>query len=98
MLAGAQLSVHFGGLFFFLGLTAKVIDKTKTMSDVYGAFFDFSCMLKSKVRCLFIFIMQDALASKEKVVFFNSIELIYPLLIILYTILLSFTKTYLDAQ
>ncbi|KAF3435778.1 hypothetical protein FNV43_RR22870 [Rhamnella rubrinervis] len=31
------------------GLTAKVIDRTKTMNDVYGAFFDFSCMLKSKV-------------------------------------------------
>nr|AED99863.1 squalene synthase [Panax quinquefolius] len=31
------------------GLTAKVIDRTKTMSDVYGAFFDFSCLLKSKV-------------------------------------------------
>nr|AEA41712.1 squalene synthase [Eleutherococcus senticosus]AEA41714.1 squalene synthase [Eleutherococcus senticosus]AEA41716.1 squalene synthase [Eleutherococcus senticosus] len=31
------------------GLTAKVIDRTNTMSDVYGAFFDFSCMLKSKV-------------------------------------------------
>ncbi|GFY89904.1 squalene synthase 1 [Actinidia rufa] len=31
------------------GLTAKVIERTKTMSDVYGAFFDFSCMLKSKV-------------------------------------------------
>ncbi|RVW93282.1 Squalene synthase [Vitis vinifera] len=31
------------------GLTAKVIDRTKAMSDVYGAFFDFSCMLKSKV-------------------------------------------------
>ncbi|KAJ4962972.1 hypothetical protein NE237_022911 [Protea cynaroides] len=31
------------------GLTAKVIDRTKTMSDVYGAFFDLSCMLKSKV-------------------------------------------------
>lgn len=31
------------------GLTAKVIDRTKTMSDVYGAFFDFSCMLMSKV-------------------------------------------------
>ncbi|GFY94970.1 squalene synthase 1 [Actinidia rufa] len=32
------------------GLTAKVIERTKNMSDVYGAFFDFSCMLKSKVR------------------------------------------------
>ncbi|KAJ9189670.1 hypothetical protein P3X46_000935 [Hevea brasiliensis] len=31
------------------GLTAKVIDQTKTMADVYGAFFDFSCTLKSKV-------------------------------------------------
>ncbi|KAH6756110.1 squalene synthase 1 [Perilla frutescens var. hirtella] len=31
------------------GLTAKVIDRTKTMSDVYGAFYDFSVMLKSKV-------------------------------------------------
>ncbi|XP_020961614.1 squalene synthase isoform X2 [Arachis ipaensis] len=31
------------------GLTAKVIDRTKTMADVYGSFFDFSCMIKSKV-------------------------------------------------
>ncbi|KAJ6395788.1 hypothetical protein OIU77_020947 [Salix suchowensis] len=31
------------------GLTAQVIHQTKTMADVYGAFFDFSCMLKSKV-------------------------------------------------
>lgn len=31
------------------GLTARVIDRTKSMSDVYGAFFDFSCMLGSKV-------------------------------------------------
>ncbi|KAL5788707.1 hypothetical protein ACOSP7_005656 [Xanthoceras sorbifolium] len=31
------------------GLTAKVIDRTKTMADVYGAFYDFSCMLKSKI-------------------------------------------------
>lgn len=31
------------------GLTAKVIDRTKTMPDVYGAFYDFSLMLKSKV-------------------------------------------------
>ncbi|PHT59063.1 Squalene synthase [Capsicum baccatum] len=32
------------------GLTAKAIDRTRTMADVYGAFFDFSCMLKSKVN------------------------------------------------
>ncbi|CAH9100603.1 unnamed protein product [Cuscuta europaea] len=31
------------------GLTAKIIDRTRTMTDVYGAFYDFSCMLKSKV-------------------------------------------------
>ncbi|KAL2537700.1 Squalene synthase [Forsythia ovata] len=31
------------------GLTAKVIDRTKTMPDVYRAFYDFACMLKSKV-------------------------------------------------
>ncbi|KAL2460085.1 Squalene synthase [Abeliophyllum distichum] len=31
------------------GLTAKVIDRTKTMSDVYGDFYDFSRLLKSKV-------------------------------------------------
>nr|AYP73108.1 squalene synthase [Chimonanthus zhejiangensis] len=32
------------------GLTAKVIHQTRTMSDVYGAFFSFSCMLKAKVN------------------------------------------------
>ncbi|KAL3614022.1 squalene synthetase-like protein [Castilleja foliolosa] len=31
------------------GLTAKIIDRTKTISDVYGAFYDFSRMLKYKV-------------------------------------------------
>ncbi|XVE67042.1 hypothetical protein DITRI_Ditri08aG0128700 [Diplodiscus trichospermus] len=31
------------------GLTAKVIDRTSAMADVYGAFYDFSCMLKAKV-------------------------------------------------
>lgn len=31
------------------GLTAKVIDRTKTMADVYGAFFDFASVLESKV-------------------------------------------------
>lgn len=39
--------------FFFLplGLTAKIMDRTKTTADVYGAFYDFSRMLKSKVWC-----------------------------------------------
>ncbi|XP_019088304.1 PREDICTED: inactive squalene synthase 2 isoform X3 [Camelina sativa] len=31
------------------GLIAKIIDRTKTMDDVYGVFYDFSCMLQSKV-------------------------------------------------
>ncbi|XP_022747555.1 squalene synthase-like [Durio zibethinus] len=31
------------------GLTAQVIDQTNSMADVYGAFYDFSCMLKAKV-------------------------------------------------
>ncbi|KAG7540365.1 Squalene synthase-like [Arabidopsis thaliana x Arabidopsis arenosa] len=31
------------------GLIAKIIDRTKTMDDVYGAFYDFSCMLQTKV-------------------------------------------------
>nr|GMD02564.1 squalene synthase [Ipomoea batatas] len=31
------------------GLAAKIIDRTRTMEDVYGIYYDFSCMLKSKV-------------------------------------------------
>ncbi|KAL8143772.1 hypothetical protein V2J09_016804 [Rumex salicifolius] len=31
------------------GLTARIIDRTNTMADIYGAFFDFSCMLKAKI-------------------------------------------------
>lgn len=31
------------------GLTAILFDRTNTMPDVYGAFFDFACMLKPKV-------------------------------------------------
>ncbi|KAL4202186.1 hypothetical protein AMTRI_Chr02g219820 [Amborella trichopoda] len=31
------------------GLGARVMDETRSMADVYGAFFDFSCMLRSKV-------------------------------------------------
>nr|ABQ96265.1 squalene synthase [Psammosilene tunicoides] len=31
------------------GLTAIVIEQTNSMADVYGAFFDFACMLKPKV-------------------------------------------------
>ncbi|KAK4725502.1 hypothetical protein R3W88_028281 [Solanum pinnatisectum] len=30
------------------GLCAKIIDQTRTMADVYGAFFDFCCIMESK--------------------------------------------------
>ncbi|KAG4160530.1 hypothetical protein ERO13_D01G003500v2 [Gossypium hirsutum] len=43
-----QVDVHFISA-SFPGLTAKVIDRTKSMTDVYGAFYDFSCILKAKV-------------------------------------------------
>ncbi|CAL9137796.1 unnamed protein product, partial [Musa acuminata var. zebrina] len=33
----------------FTGLTAKIIDQTNSMSDVYGAFYEFSSLLKSKI-------------------------------------------------
>lgn len=32
------------------GLTAIVIERTNTMPDVYGAFYDFACMMKPKVN------------------------------------------------
>ncbi|CAA7013213.1 unnamed protein product [Microthlaspi erraticum] len=32
------------------GITAKVMDRTKTMDDVYGGFYEFSCILKAKVN------------------------------------------------
>lgn len=41
------LVLFFG--FFFLGLCAKIIDQTRTMADVYGAFYDFCCIMESKV-------------------------------------------------
>ncbi|XP_049368569.1 squalene synthase-like [Solanum verrucosum] len=31
------------------GLCAKIIDQMRTMADVYGAFFDFCCIMESKV-------------------------------------------------
>lgn len=41
---------------YCLGLIAKVIDRTKTMDDVYGAFYDFSCMLETKV-CMLVHLL-----------------------------------------
>ncbi|GFP85928.1 squalene synthase [Phtheirospermum japonicum] len=44
-----NIQVFRGAVNMRRGLAAKLIDRTKTMSDVYGAFYEFSCMLKSKV-------------------------------------------------
>ncbi|XVE67041.1 hypothetical protein DITRI_Ditri08aG0128600 [Diplodiscus trichospermus] len=44
-----NIEVFRGGVKMRRRLTAKVIDRTNTMADVYGAFYDFSCMLKAKV-------------------------------------------------
>ncbi|KAL2512352.1 Squalene synthase [Abeliophyllum distichum] len=44
-----NIQVFRGAVKMRRGLTAKVIDRTKTMSDVYRAFYDFACTLKSKV-------------------------------------------------
>lgn len=53
------------------GLTAKVIDRTKTMADVYGAFFDFSVMLKAKVE---IFLSDSAIARLSHVAFLHKYQ------------------------
>ncbi|KAI9197537.1 hypothetical protein LWI28_000142 [Acer negundo] len=34
------------------GLVAKIVDRTKTMSDVYNAFFEFASLMKSKVETI----------------------------------------------
>ncbi|KAL8129261.1 hypothetical protein V2J09_018416 [Rumex salicifolius] len=44
-----NIQVYRGVVKLRRGLTARVIDSTNTMADVYGAFFDFSCMLKAKI-------------------------------------------------
>lgn len=36
-----------------------MIDRTKTMDDVYGAFFDFACMLKTKVYVISMFSLSN---------------------------------------
>ncbi|KAF3490349.1 hypothetical protein F2Q69_00057902 [Brassica cretica] len=44
-----NVQVFRGSLKLRRGLIAKVFDRTKTMDDVCGAFYDFSCMLETKV-------------------------------------------------
>ena len=55
------------------GLTAKVIYRTKTMADVYGAFFDFSVMLKAKVE---IFLSVSVIARGLYIVFLHKYHII----------------------
>ncbi|KAJ0433979.1 putative squalene synthase [Helianthus annuus] len=45
-----NIQVYRGVVKLRRGLTAKIIDRTKSMADVYGAFFDFSSLLRSKVN------------------------------------------------
>ncbi|KAI3946328.1 hypothetical protein MKW98_010452 [Papaver atlanticum] len=44
-----NIEVFGGGVKLSLGLCAKIVEETKAISDVYGAFYDFSSMLKTKV-------------------------------------------------
>ncbi|XAR72776.1 Squalene synthase [Bertholletia excelsa] len=45
-----NIEVFRGDVKISRGLTAKIIDRTRTMEDVYGAFFDFSYIWKSKIN------------------------------------------------
>ncbi|XP_031271644.1 squalene synthase 8-like [Pistacia vera] len=45
-----NIEVFKGAVKMRRGLSAKIIDRTNVMSDLYGAFYDFSCMLKSKIN------------------------------------------------
>ncbi|KAL3621290.1 squalene synthetase-like protein [Castilleja foliolosa] len=44
-----NIQVFRGAVKMRRGLAAKLVYRTETMSDVYGAFYEFSCILKSKV-------------------------------------------------
>ncbi|KAI3902305.1 hypothetical protein MKW92_037201 [Papaver armeniacum] len=44
-----NIEVFGGGVKLRLGLCANIVEETKAISDVYGAFYDFSSMLKIKV-------------------------------------------------
>ncbi|XP_031271680.1 squalene synthase-like [Pistacia vera] len=45
-----NIEVFRGAVKMRRGLSAKIIDRTNIMSDLHGAFYDFSCMLKSKIN------------------------------------------------
>ncbi|KAG5247826.1 squalene synthase [Salix suchowensis] len=94
------------------GLTAQVIHQTKTMADVYGAFFDFSCMLKSKVdkrdpnavktlsrlEAAQKSCRESGALNKRKSYIIRNEPRYIPVLIVLFFILLSIIFAYLSAN
>ncbi|KAK1556509.1 hypothetical protein Q3G72_006178 [Acer saccharum] len=44
-----NIQVFKAGVKLRAGLVAKIVDRTRTMSDVYNAFFEFASLMKSKV-------------------------------------------------
>nr|ANO43006.1 squalene synthase 1 [Gynostemma pentaphyllum] len=94
------------------GLTAKVIDRTKTMADVYGAFFDFSVMLKAKVNrsdpnatktlsrleAIQKTCQQSGLLNKRKLYVVRSEPMYNPTLIVIIFSLLCIILAYLSAK
>ncbi|KAA8546030.1 hypothetical protein F0562_020519 [Nyssa sinensis] len=46
-----NIQVFRGAVNLMCGLTARIVDETRTISDVYRAFFKFSCLLISKKVC-----------------------------------------------
>nr|ACQ90302.1 squalene synthase [Gynostemma pentaphyllum] len=94
------------------GLTAKVIDRTKTMADVYGAFFDFSVMLKAKVKrsdpnatktlsrleAIQKTCQQSGLLNKRKLYVVRSEPIYNPTLIVIIFSLLCIILAYLSAK
>nr|ANM71227.1 squalene synthase [Siraitia grosvenorii] len=94
------------------GLTAKVIDRTQTMADVYGAFFDFSVMLKAKVNnsdpnatktlsrieAIQKTCEQSGLLNKRKLYAVKSEPMFNPTLIVILFSLLCIILAYLSAK
>lgn len=94
------------------GLTAKVIDRTKSISDVYGAFFDFSCMLKSKVdkndpnatktisrlEAIQKTCRESGLLNNRKSYIIRSEPRFYPVLIFAFFVILSIISAYFSSN
>ncbi|KAK4401492.1 Squalene synthase [Sesamum angolense] len=84
------------------GLTAKVIDRTKTISDVYGAFYDFSRMLKSKkdkesLETILKLCRDSGTLNQRKSYIIQSKPQYSPTLIVVIFIILAILLAYLSA-